>query len=122
METQQPAAAIAAANQNLSSKQSCISFSESFRSSDKQGGGALVLGERQDSVTRETCLPSSHRLLIIHFPHLSLFYFLNVPNEARSPTQGVILKPLLYAKAIKIQSLKHKVKTSLTMSHLQGSW
>jgi hypothetical protein len=35
------------------------SFSESFMSSGKQGGGAAVLGEGRDIVTRETCVPTS---------------------------------------------------------------
>jgi hypothetical protein len=49
----------AAANQNPPSKslQSC--FSQSFISSDKQGGGATVLREGSDIVTKETCLPIS---------------------------------------------------------------
>jgi hypothetical protein len=35
------------------------SFSESCISSGKQGGGATVLGEGRDIVTRETCIPTS---------------------------------------------------------------
>jgi hypothetical protein len=35
------------------------SFRESFISSGKQGGGAAVLGEGPDIVTRETCVPAS---------------------------------------------------------------
>jgi hypothetical protein len=54
----------AAANQNppskyLPSKKPDSSFSESFISSGKQGGGATVLGEGHDIVTRETCVPTS---------------------------------------------------------------
>jgi hypothetical protein len=34
-------------------------FSKSFISSGKQEGGATVLGEEHDTVTRETCIPTS---------------------------------------------------------------
>jgi hypothetical protein len=57
VETQQPASA--AANQNLPSKSLKSSFSESFIYSGKQGGGATVLWEGRDIVTRETCVPAS---------------------------------------------------------------
>jgi hypothetical protein len=38
------------------------SFSESFISSGKQGGGATVLREGCDTVTRGTCVPASKQL------------------------------------------------------------
>jgi hypothetical protein len=53
VETHQPASR--AANQNPPSKILLSSFSESFISSSKQGGGATVLREGHDIVTRETC-------------------------------------------------------------------
>jgi hypothetical protein len=37
----------------------------SFIYSDKQGGGAAVLGERRDIVTRETCIPTSLNVSIL---------------------------------------------------------
>jgi hypothetical protein len=49
------------------------SFSESFLSSGKQGGGATVLGEGRDTVTRETCIPTSMnvnnlgKVAVLHF-------------------------------------------------------
>jgi hypothetical protein len=47
-------------NQSPSKKQTpASSFSESFIASGKQGGGATVLGEGHDIVTRETCIPTS---------------------------------------------------------------
>jgi hypothetical protein len=49
----------AAANQNPPSKSLRSFFSESFISSGKQGGGAIVLGEGHVIVTRETCIPIS---------------------------------------------------------------
>jgi hypothetical protein len=48
-------AASASASQNPPSKSLVSSFSESFISSGKQGGGATVLREEHDIVTRETC-------------------------------------------------------------------
>jgi hypothetical protein len=42
-----------------SSKSLTFSFSESFIPSGKQGGGAAVLGEGHDIVTRGTCVPAS---------------------------------------------------------------
>jgi hypothetical protein len=63
-----PAEAAAAANQKSPSKKPSInppaknlasSFRESFISSGKQGGGATLLGEGRDTVTRETCFPTS---------------------------------------------------------------
>jgi hypothetical protein len=77
-DTQQPAAA----NQNPHPKDSSINppskrlasfFSESFISSGKQGGGATVLGEGFDIVTRETCIPTSLKVnnlgkaAVLHF-------------------------------------------------------
>jgi hypothetical protein len=56
------------------------------------------------------CTSGSHRLLAICSSHLPLFYFLNASNKFCSPIQGVVLKPLLYARAVRIQCLKHKVK------------
>jgi hypothetical protein len=38
------------------------SFRESFISSGKQGGGATVLREGCDTVTRETCIPTVNNL------------------------------------------------------------
>jgi hypothetical protein len=38
-------------------------------------------------------MSSSHRFLIICLPHLSLFYFLNAPNEACPSIQGVVFTP-----------------------------
>jgi hypothetical protein len=58
VETQQPAAVATAANQNPPSKNLVSSFSESHIQC-KQGGGAAVLGEGHDTVTRDTCVPSS---------------------------------------------------------------
>jgi hypothetical protein len=60
VETYQPAAAIAAASQNPPSKDllsilPLIFLSGYFTSSGKQGGGATVLREGCDIVTRETC-------------------------------------------------------------------
>jgi hypothetical protein len=55
---QQPALESAAANQNPLSKDPASSFTESFISSAKQGGGATVLG-RGYIVTRGTCVPTS---------------------------------------------------------------
>jgi hypothetical protein len=47
-------------NQSIPHQKSLtFSFSKSFISSGKQGGGATVLGEGCDIVTRETCLPTS---------------------------------------------------------------
>jgi hypothetical protein len=46
-------------SKNLPSKKAVSSFSESFISSGKQGGGAAVLGEGHDIVTREICFPTS---------------------------------------------------------------
>jgi hypothetical protein len=49
------------------------SFRESFISSGKQGGGATVLQEGHDIVTRETCAPTSLNLnnlgkaAVLHF-------------------------------------------------------
>jgi hypothetical protein len=43
---------------NPPSKNLASSFSESFISSGKQGGGATVHGEGRDIVTRETCTPT----------------------------------------------------------------
>jgi hypothetical protein len=49
------------------------SFSESFISSGKQGGGATVLGEEGDIGTRETCVPTSLNInnvgkaVVVHF-------------------------------------------------------
>jgi hypothetical protein len=57
VETHQPVAA--AANQNPPSKNLVSSFSKSFISSSKQGGGATVLREGHNIVTRETCIPTS---------------------------------------------------------------
>jgi hypothetical protein len=57
VETQQPATASVAANQNPPSK-ALSSFRESFISSGKQGGGATVLKEGRDTVTRENCSTS----------------------------------------------------------------
>jgi hypothetical protein len=47
-DTQQPVTASAEANQNPPSKSLVSSFSKSFISSGKQGGGATVLGEGHD--------------------------------------------------------------------------
>jgi hypothetical protein len=55
-------------------------------------------------------MSSSHRLLITHSPYLPLYYFLNVLNAAHSLIQGVVLKLLLYASSVSIQSLKHSAK------------
>jgi hypothetical protein len=49
------------------------SFSESFIFSGKQGGGAAVLREVCDIVTRETCIPTSlnvnnlGKVAVLHF-------------------------------------------------------
>jgi hypothetical protein len=56
---QQPATVSVAANQNPPSKSLMPSFSKSFISSGKQGGGATVLREQHDIVTRETCVLTS---------------------------------------------------------------
>jgi hypothetical protein len=65
------------------------SFSESFKPSGKQGGRAAVLGERQDIVTRGTCVPASlsinnlgkalcpHELLLLRSPHSIIHSFLS---------------------------------------------
>jgi hypothetical protein len=58
VETHQPVAAAAAANQNPPSKSLASFFSKSFISNGKQGGGATVLREECDIVTRETCIPT----------------------------------------------------------------
>jgi hypothetical protein len=58
VETHSPAEAAAAANQNPPSKSLMSSFSQSFISSGKQGGAA-VLWEGHDIVTRETCILTS---------------------------------------------------------------
>jgi hypothetical protein len=57
VETHQPAAV--APNQNPPTKSLTSSFSESLIYSGKQGGGATVLGEGNDIVTRETRLSTS---------------------------------------------------------------
>jgi hypothetical protein len=59
--------AAAAANQNPPSKNlhqkiPMSSFSKSFIYSGKQGGGATVLREGRDIVTKGTCVPSSLNL------------------------------------------------------------
>jgi hypothetical protein len=46
-------------SKNPPSKNLTSSFHESFISSGQQGGGATVLGEGHDTVTRETCIPTS---------------------------------------------------------------
>jgi hypothetical protein len=60
-DTQQPAAAAAASQaahrQPINNPPSF--FSESFASSGKQEGGATVLWEGHDIVTKETCFPAS---------------------------------------------------------------
>jgi hypothetical protein len=70
-DTQPAAAASVAANQNPPSKNLpsiphqnnlLSSFSKSFISSGKQGGGATVLREGCDTVTRETCIPTVNNL------------------------------------------------------------
>jgi hypothetical protein len=49
------------------------SFSESFISSGKQGGGVTVLEEGRDIITRETCIPASlnvnnlGKAVVLHF-------------------------------------------------------
>jgi hypothetical protein len=53
VETHQTASV--SANQNPPSKSLVSSFSQSFISSGKQGGGTTVLREGCDTVTRETC-------------------------------------------------------------------
>jgi hypothetical protein len=59
VDPQQPAAEAVMVNQNPPSKNLLSSFSESFTSSGKQGGGAPVLKEGCDIVTGETCVPTS---------------------------------------------------------------
>jgi hypothetical protein len=58
---------------NPPSKNLESSFRESFISSGKQGGGATVLGEGHDIVTRETLVPTSlnrnnlGKVTVLHF-------------------------------------------------------
>jgi hypothetical protein len=86
-DTQQPAAAAAAASFLQAAHQSNhppiqshqspkSSFRESFIYSGKQGGGATVLREGCDIVTRETCIPTSLNVNILGNPtvlHFALF-------------------------------------------------
>jgi hypothetical protein len=66
------------ANQHPSSKNPMSSFSKSFTSCGKQGGGARVLWESHDIVTRETCIPTSlnvnnlGKAAVLHFALQSL--------------------------------------------------
>jgi hypothetical protein len=63
-------------------------------------------------------MSSSHWLFIIHSPHLPLFYFLNVSDEAHSPIQGAVLKPLSYARVVRVQYLiDHSVLLTLLIWH-----
>jgi hypothetical protein len=69
-----------ATNQNPPWKNLLPSFSESFISSGKQGGGATVLREGHNTVTREACIPTSlnvtnlGKAAVLHFasPHAKL--------------------------------------------------
>jgi hypothetical protein len=68
-------------------KSPASSFSESFIANGKQGG-AVVLGEGRDIVTRETCVPASLNInnlgeaAVLHFPLLWLGLFLNILGKA----------------------------------------
>jgi hypothetical protein len=60
-------------SKHFPSKNLVSSFSKSFISSGKQGGGATVLREGRDTVTRETCVPTS--LNINNLGKLVVLYF-----------------------------------------------
>jgi hypothetical protein len=57
-----------------------FSFRGSFIPSGKQGGGATVLRERRDIVTKETCVPTS--LSICNLGKAAVLHFAFIPSAA----------------------------------------
>jgi hypothetical protein len=78
-------------SKNPPSKNLASSFNDSFISSGKQEGGTTFLGEGCDTVTRETCAPTS----------------LNINNLGKAVVIHFVLRSLLWLGQCQIQPVDH---------------